>query len=295
MLPPRDTMYTDPAYRHELSRAGLNDTEAVLRCIGDRLAAWSRTTDTVQVHLKRNATWTGSVFVKRYHYPSWKHRLKGMFRGTFLFRSRARSEFDALHAMRSRGIQAVRPVAYGERRVLRFLRSCFLITEAVPGAMSLASFARRCAEGGGSAIEPAARREIITCLARQIRHMHEQGFVHGRLYARNILVRPLPERRFEFYLLDASSSRRIWPRRITRTAVVMDVARLAASARHACTRSDLLRFAKTYLGTDKLRDQDRAWMNRVAALSERFVRHEAYRLRLEEFFDVPIRHMDGVL
>ena len=58
-----------------------------------------------------------AVFVKRYHYPRWSHRIQGMFRGTFFQASRARSEYRAMKVMRDLGIQAVRPVAYGERRI----------------------------------------------------------------------------------------------------------------------------------------------------------------------------------
>ena len=116
----QDTVFIEPAYAESLSRAGLDTVQGVLDCVGDRLTAWSRTTDTVQVHLSGG----GSVYVKRYHYARWKNRLKGMFRGTFFGSSRVRAEFRALQTMRRLGIQGVRPVAYGERRSLHYLHSC---------------------------------------------------------------------------------------------------------------------------------------------------------------------------
>ncbi len=290
-----DIMYVDPAYHDELRRADLDTAENVLRCVGDRLAAWSRSTDAIQVDLRRNGTWPGSVFIKRYHYPRWKHRIRGMFRGTFVPRSSARAEYDALRVMRSLGIQAVRPVAYGERRIFHFLRSCFLVTEAVPNSISLATFAQRGTDGSESPIEPAARREIIASLARQIRHMHDSGFVHGRLFWRNILIRSMPDRRYEFYFLDASSGRRLWRKSVRRASIVKDLARMAAAARYLCTRADMVRFVRNYLSTRKLNGEHREWMRRVAAISERFVRHEVYRQALDDLFDMSVRHAEGVL
>ncbi len=127
-----DHMTIDRPFREQLSRAGLDNVSVVLACVGHRLAAWSRTSDTI-VHDLPNSDCT--LFIKRYHYPQWRRRIRGMFRGTFLKTSRARSEYRALRLMRQLGIQGVRPIAYGERRFLHFLKSCFLITEAVPDAM----------------------------------------------------------------------------------------------------------------------------------------------------------------
>ena len=52
-------------------------------------------------------------------------------------KSRARFEYDVLAEMRRRGISAVRPIAFGERRSGGFLKACFLMTEGVTGAPSL--------------------------------------------------------------------------------------------------------------------------------------------------------------
>ena len=123
-----EMMVIDPPFREPLVRAGLDNVGAVLACMGDGLAAWSRSTDAVRLNLAGD----GTFYIKRYHYPRWMHRFRGTFRGTFFKASRAKSEYRTLMLMRRLGIQGVRPVAYGERRAAHFLRSCFLITEAVP-------------------------------------------------------------------------------------------------------------------------------------------------------------------
>ncbi|HRW52645.1 MAG TPA: hypothetical protein P5081_07140, partial [Phycisphaerae bacterium] len=77
-----DSMTIDKPYAGMLQRAGLSSVAEVLYREGDQLAAWSRTTDVIRCDPEGDAT---SVYVKRYHYPRWRHRFKAMFRGT-LFR-----------------------------------------------------------------------------------------------------------------------------------------------------------------------------------------------------------------
>ncbi len=284
----QDYTYIDPAYAEALSRAGLHTVQRVLDCVGDRLAAWSRTTDTIQVGLEGGA----SVFVKRYHYARWKSRLKGMFRGTFFGASRVRAEFRALQTMRKLGIQAVRPVAYGERRSLHFLHSCYLITEAVPGSTSLATYAQQRAGLNHSPASFRLRRQILMVLARQIRQMHEQGFVHGDLFWRNVLIRVLGEENCEFYFLDAGLGHRLWRKDRDRRDIVNDIAELTAVAPAFCSRTDLIRFAKTYLDQPRLDADALAWMTRVADRSMSFRKHEALRLRLNEVFNLHVRDVE---
>jgi len=284
----QDMIHTDSAYADSLSRAGLDTVQGVLDCVGDRLTAWSRTTDTVQVYLEGDA----SVFVKRYHYPRWKSRLKGMFRGTFFGLSRVRAEFRALQSMRRLGIQAVRPVAYGERRSLHFLHSCFLITEAVPGSASLATYAQQHSGENHSPASFRLRRNIVTELARQVRHMHEQRFVHGDLFWRNVLIRVLGAESCEFYFLDASLGRRVWRKGRERGPVVNDVAELTAIAPVFCSRTDMARFVKTYLDQGRLDADAEAWMARVAERSMAYRKHEAQRLRYNEVFTLYVRELE---
>ncbi len=292
MLFVRDMMIIDPPFRDPLHRAGLDSVRAVLGCPGDRLAAWSRTTDTIWQRLPGSA---GSVYIKRYHFPRWLQRIRGMFRGTFFMANRARSEFRALAAMRRLGIQAVRPISFGERRILRFVRSCFLITEAVPGAMPLVTFIKTFADHPAAAEARRARLEILASLAQQVRHMHEAGFVHRDLFWRNVLIRPLPDDRFEFYFLDASVGRRIRFSQRRQESIVHDIAAMGVLAPHFCTKADQLRFLLLYLGTDRLSPDDRAWLRRVQARSDRIRDAELQRLERGSVFDPPIRELAGAI
>src|SRR5262249_21879278 len=137
MIVERHRLHVDPPYRAALAEANMASVPGLLGTLGDRLVAWSRTTDTVCLTLPRSHL---AVYLKRDHYPRFASRLRLALRGTLLTASRARAEYRVLAAMRRLGIQAVRPIAWGESRLYGFVRSCFLITEAVPEAISLASF-----------------------------------------------------------------------------------------------------------------------------------------------------------
>lgn len=278
-----DRMTIKKPYASMLKAAGLDSVQKVLCHAGHALAAWSRSSDVVRFDLEDRST---SFFIKRYHYPRWRHRLRGMFRGTLFKSSRARSEYQSLRQMRQLGIQGVRPVAYGERRVGLFVRSCFIITEAVPDATALASFIQNFG-GNNSPRAVAIRREILTSLARQVRHMHQAGFVHRDLFWRNVLIRCLPGERFEFYFLDASVGQ--WIRRSSRReeSIVADLAAMGAAAPHFCSKPDQLRFLLEYLGVKKLSDEQHEWLRHVQERSSRLRTQELERLRRGRVFDVP--------
>lgn len=276
-----DSMVIDKPYAGMLQRAGLSSVSAVLYKEGEHLAAWSRTTDVIRCDPPGEAT---SIYIKRYHYPRWRHRLRGMLRGTLFRRSRARSEYRALRLMRQLGIQAVRPVAFGERRLLFFVRSCFLITEAVPDAMPLSTFIQKFGEHRGSPRSIQIRREVLVSLARQVRHMHDAGFVHRDLFWRNVLIRCLPGDRFEFYFLDASVGRWIRLRRRREDSIVADIAAMGAAAPHFCSKADQLRFLLEYLGVRSLDPENRAWLRRVQTQSDLLRPSELERLRRGRVF-----------
>jgi len=279
-------MVIKPPYRDQLRRVGLGSVRAVLACEGDRLAAWSRTTDTIEY---RPADMDTTFYIKRYHYPRWRQRFRGMLRGTLLKASRAKSEFHVLRRMRQLGIQAVRPVAFGERRAFGFVRSCFLITEAVPDAMALSTFITKFGRHRGGARAWHVRQEVLCSLARQVRHMHAMGFVHRDLFWRNVLIRSLPEDRFEFYFLDAAVGKRIRLQQRRQDSIVGDVAAMGALAPHFCSKSDQLRFLRTYLDKRRLDKEDLAWIRRVQRHSDRFREAELMRLERGQVFDPPPR------
>ena len=211
-----------------------------------------------------------------------------MLRGTFINATRARSEYRALRQMRQLGIHAVRPIAFGERRTCHFVRSCFIITEAVPEAMPLSSFIKTFSNHRQSPQAIRARREVLTSLARQVRHMHEAGFVHRDLFWRNVLIRFLPDNGFEFYFLDVSVGKRIRMPQRRQENIVRDIAAMAALAPDFCSKADQLRFLLEYLNTPRLGAADRLWLRQVQARSDQLRDTELQRLNRGLVFDPPI-------
>jgi len=282
-----DSMLIDPPFRERLVGARLDTVERVLNCRGDHLAAWSRSSDVIRVDLP---DWPGSIYVKRYHYPRPRHVWRGFLRGLFFGASRARAEFANLARMRKLGIQAVRPIAWGERRILHCVRSCFLITEAVPDAVSLATFVQTFSRLPLLRSRLRVRRELLRSLAREIRRMHEAGFVHHDLFWRNVLVRPVigpPQADFEFYFLDASLGRRIRFKALRRERIVRDLAALSVLAPDFCSRADQLRFVLDYLGAESLSSDDRLWLLDVQKHWDRYRETERQRFQRGRVFNTP--------
>ncbi len=277
-----DHLRTDSAHDGRLVQCGLCSVDDILSRIGDRVAAWSRTTDTVFVHSPDGSP---GFYVKRYEYPRWYNRVRGMFRGTFLGQHRGQAEFRALHAMCSLGIPAVRPVAYGSRRIGRFLQSCFLITEEVPDARNLTSFARNVADGQVD-LSKSQRAAFSRVLSDQVARMHAAGFVHGKLFWRNILVRIHIDGEPEFFFLDARPPTRM--KRLGSAAACrrQELAHLAASAIPFTDRADRIRFARGYYGTKRFARELHNELIEVERQATRFRRHEAQRIKMNDRFDL---------
>ncbi|MCK4341145.1 MAG: hypothetical protein KAY37_05405 [Phycisphaerae bacterium] len=274
-------MRTDPAYRERLRAGGLDSVSKVLTRIDGRVAAWSRTTDTLFVP---GADGTPGLYVKRHYFPSWVKRLRGTFRGTFFGRHRGQSEYLALNAMRAVGIPAVRAVAYGERRAGHFLTACFLITEEVPGARNLTTFAFEVATGR-STLSAAERHLWIRTLADQLAAMHATGVSHGNLFWRNLLVRGGPDGRPEFFFLDPQPLR-AWERFGSGgNWWLRELAQLAVSALTFTSRSERLRFLRNYLGGARLTPEIKEQIRQIERLAQTWRRHEERRIRMNSLFE----------
>jgi hypothetical protein len=276
-----DQIHIDPAYREALRACGLLRVEDILARVDGRVAAWSRSTDTM--HLPGLPGQPG-FYLKRYYYPSLKKRIRGTFRGTFFGLHRGQAEYRALQTMRGLGISAVRPVACGARRVGHFVAACFLITEEVPGARNLTSFAGD-VSAGRELLTRRQRLAMAEVLARQVAEMHAAGFSHGQLFWRNIVVRAGLAGTHEFFFLDAQPQP-AW-RRLGHNADFwqQELAHLAVSATPFTTRTERLRFLLRYFGAARLSASIKAQAGTIAELSCKWQRHEAQRIKMNDLFN----------
>ncbi len=276
-----DFIFIDLAYRESLRAASLDRVDAILRRVDGRVVAWSRTTETMRVD---NPAGEVGFYLKRYFYPHWPNRLRGALRGTLLGAHRGRAEFQLLAAMRRLGLPAVRPVAYGSRRVLGFVSACFLITEEVPGAENLTTAA------SASLMAPALtfrqRRQLARTLAHQVAHLHETGFRHGQLFWRNLLIRFGPVGDPEFFFLDARPRRGRLRLRRSRHWWMDELAQLAASAMPFSTRCERLAFLHEYFEAKKLSPEVKQVAHQLERLAARWRRHEDQRIKMNELFQL---------
>jgi hypothetical protein len=276
-----DHIRIDPAYREGLRACALDRVEDVLTRTEGRVAAWSRTTDTVHV---AGVNGGPGFYVKRYYYAGWRRRLRGMLRGTFFGLHRGRAEFRLLSEMRSLGLPAVRPVAYGARRAGHFVAACFLITEEVPGARNLTTFARDVITGR-EPLSFAARALLVRRLARQVAELHTAGFAHGQLFWRNVLVRMQPTGEPEFFFLDIRPRR--GGRRLARGGHwwVHELGHMTASARPFTSRSERMRFLVEYHGTRRLLPDVKRQIREINRLASRWQSHERQRIKMNDLFE----------
>ena len=274
-------MRVDPAYRQRLRACGLDSVSAVLGRIDGRVAAWSRTTDTLYVAAPGGEP---GYYVKRHYFLRWKNRIRGMLRGTYFGMHRGQAEYLALTALRDAGIPAVRAVAYGCRRIAHFLVACFLITEEVPDACNLTTFGAQI-RNGRRTITPPRRQALLRALAQQLAAMHALGLSHGNLFWRNILVRPAPDGDPEFFFLDAQPMRS-WERLGAGSNWWQrELAQVAVSALPFTTRCERLRFFHEYLGDERLTPQLRAQIVQVERQAWAWRNHEQRRIRMNALFD----------
>ncbi len=276
----RAQMRTDPAYAERLRACGLDTVEKVLARVDGRIAAWSRTTDTLFVP---GCDGPG-FYVKRHFFPTWSKRWRGTLRGTFFGMHRGQAEYRVLNAMRALGIPAVRPVAYGGRRVAHYLAACFLITEEVPGARNLTAFAIDVA-AGRQPLSAAQRRALLDALADQLAALHATGCSHGNLFWRNLLVRHGLDSRPEFFFLDAQPLRS-W-KRLGRTGLwrLHELAQITVSALPFTTRSERLRFIHRYLGDSPLLPALKDQLRQIEHQAQSWQQHELRRIRMTRLFE----------
>lgn len=266
----------EPADRDWLTQLGLSSVAAVLKYNPQSVAAFSGTTETFPVDVNVALDAPACIYVKRYRYESLASRWKGVFRGNLFGLSRARFEFEFLQEMRRRGLSAVRPIAYGERRKRGLLFACFLITEAAPDTQTLDRLIDPAA--GSGELRGKQRRRLFDALAREVARMHQQGVIHGGLFGRNILVAPATNGTQPVYFIDPDRGGRLLDSPVRDEGVVSDLAQLLATSATFTSRTERLRFLRTYFDRPRLTARQTQLTRRIRAAADRVATQEQHRL-----------------
>jgi tRNA A-37 threonylcarbamoyl transferase component Bud32 len=177
--------------------------------------------------------------------------------------SGVRRAWEIGHAMRRRSIDTPLPIMFVEKKSGRILFQ-YLLTEAIPDAVSLSEWVSE-ANALNTHINhtenESIQRQLIVSLADQIRKMHQFGFDHLELNARNILVSQKSSHEKSHFENQDSIAREFQCRltklehvilrnRLSRKRIVLCLARLNSSLPHTAEIRDShrLRFLKRYLG-----------------------------------------------
>lgn len=131
------------------------------------------------------------LILRRLNYGKFQHRLRDIFRPT-------RAHRALVHGLmlEEAGVATARSLAAGERRLLRWPRSAYLITEEIRGATTLAKLIDK---------KRWPSRIVVHRLAGLIARLHNQGFSHRDLKSTNILF----DSALEPFLIDLDGIRSV--------------------------------------------------------------------------------------
>lgn len=214
------------------------------------------------------------LVVKRFHggpsregWREWLHRRP--------VRSEARREFENLRDLAAVGVPVPKAVRCVENEAAARLlggggrgRSA-VVMECVEHLEDLRELLGR--------VETAERRLWLERLVALVRRFHERGWIHRDLYLQHFLV-PLDDER-PLVLIDVARAR--FSPRTGRRWLVKDMAALHLSAPGPVTRSDRLRFLKTWLQGQGQRELLR-WKNWALDIDRKAQRLGAHRPKYED-------------
>ncbi|HWL94824.1 MAG TPA: lipopolysaccharide kinase InaA family protein [Phycisphaerae bacterium] len=240
----------------DLHAAGLRDYEDFASFRNGDLVSQSGSAETRRFCIATQAGQQHPCFFKRYAYRPPR------FRTAFL-EDKCSIEARNYETLRARcGVQVPDVIAFGSRRSGARLCDAFILTRAVPDAVSLdAWLAENAKMHCGEARR--ARARVMNQSAALVARMHAAGFFHVDLQLRNILVSTTPTADLTLYLIDSARGR-LASGRIGRAYWrVRDLSSLYKGARVHLSRSELLRWLKSYLGVRRLTFSDRELVRTV--------------------------------
>lgn len=185
------------------------------------------------------------VVIKSYYSSGLFSRLKELFRA-----SRAKKCWYSANALFQRKIPTAKPIACINEKKLGFVRKSYFVSEYLPNAEVLTFYLNEKFKSPLTHEKRKQKIQILTQLARFVRHIHELWIYHGDLKASNILIEEKAPGFYQFYLIDLDHVKVCC--RINRYQRYRNIMQLNKSFldRKVTSMTDRLTFLKTYLGTD---------------------------------------------
>jgi hypothetical protein len=194
-----------------------------------------------------------SYFLKVYHPASVWSGVKDYFRA-----SKALRFLKQGMALADAGFLVPPGIAAGEKRHLGRLKSAFVLTAAIEGA-PLTIFLKENAGRTDAGLSVSEKRAALKALARQIRRLHDLGFVHGDLVASNIFVSRDAAMNLQFVFMDNDRTRR-YPKWLPQSLWKRNLVQLNRLPLASITLQDRVRFFQEYSATERPADLNRPFL-----------------------------------
>jgi hypothetical protein len=231
-----------PSYECYFPASEYSSYKAFLNAQGEPVKSERRTRVLILRRRARGSqeTETRSFVLKIYHYP-----LPARIR-TALRMAKAEQEFDSLRYLNQHGVPAAEPVAFGvERTRLGFVRSCFVITGFIEGAVSLSRWR---SEGGQTQPHNARQNHfLLNQLGTLLRRLHAVRFFLFTAKTKNILIRGESTPSPEIFFIDVPYARSLRWRPIVRWAQGRDLGLFLGNFYPALNESETTAFYQGYL------------------------------------------------
>ena len=189
----------------------------------------------------RLETAEGNLFLKIFHPPSGGGAVKDFFRA-----SRALRFLRQSRALAAAGFLVPTAVAAGEERKWRRLKRAFVATLTISGEPIPLFLRHGCAEGA-PALPLAEKRVGLELLGRELRRLHDAGFVLGDAVPSNIMIAREAGGGSRFYWMDHDRTRR-YPRRLALSLGKRNLVQLNRFPLPGITLQDRMRFFRAYSG-----------------------------------------------
>jgi len=275
-----DSFFVDQTYEQDFQSLGLTSIDSVFsfddgQNLTKKNLAGYRARMQFQV-----GTPPKNMFLKRYENPplgiqldKWLCNHGPITCGSF--------EAKAAKILTAAGINTARIIAYGQQTNWICENRSFVITEQVPRAKSLEQKLPDCFDAPSAGENPSERRRFINRLAQFIKNFHNTGFRHRDLYLCHIFC----DDKERFTLIDLARAFQPWL--LGRRYCIKDIAQLYYSApAKYFSRTDRLRFYKTYCGRKKLTAADRNFIRQVIDKAGAMAGHDKKHGREAPFKDI---------
>jgi len=218
-----------------------------------------------------------TLYLKRYHHPNAITQIKNWFWHSAR-KSMMSFDFDPTNDLARAGIKTPKTISYGEQWGVFFEKRSFIITEELPNAEPLEQKLPDCFSDSSKTENLKKQRNFIDQLGQFAKKFHATGYRHRDFYLAHIFYSDDGI----FYLIDLQ--RAFKPRILAERFRVKDISQLYYSAPgSAFSKTDRLRFYKSYAGKKSIDKYDKAFIRKVVRKANLIARRERKYGRLVPF------------